>query len=442
MSHQVLLRFLNAGLLNLNGDDAKLAKLQEAAGDLAASLKKTPGKTAAFALIAFDPQAPVDDPVVMEAIAAIQKRWATYVNTFAGTPVTVIRAILLEALVQAADDEKVGVAFVASARNALPFMEAANEQAIWSDVVTEIEQRVDARAELEWATPESIHIPAMTAVTPTPIELPTASANIDNQALAKQLQAATGPNSDSGPTNGNPYSSPHSQNQQWVTEFGTRAAAAISTAFETAVEESQAGSIDLSEPLLQLSQAVSTYVGNTLKAVSAATSGLQRRTNLIWWKESLYSPSAHTSYRALPAPTAAALMAFDLHRQVPAFSPASVAAFLHETVLSLPDVDPVERRSIRNLVGEAVKSPALTGLRDVAEQLVPDNGGRGPVLGLLGAGSVQPTLNDESFRVKVGIPAATMLTLPEWAAWLFRELQAAEATQNGTKPKRRGSKPE
>lgn len=442
MSDQILLRFLNAGLLNLNGDDAKLEKLQEAAGDLAAILKKTPRKAASFALIAFDPQAPADDPVVVEATTAIQKRWATYVNTFAGTPMTVIRAILLEAIVQAADDEKVGVAFVASARNVLPFMEAANEQAIWADIVVEIEQRVDARAELEWATPESIHVPAMTAVTTSPIELPTASANIDQQELALQLHAAAGPHSSSGATNGNPYASPHSQNQQWVTEFGTRAAAAISTALEAAIEESETGSIDLSEPLFQLSQAVSSYVGDVLKSVSAATSGLQRRTNLIWWKETLYSPSAHASYRGLPEPTAAALMAFDLHLQVPTFSPASVTAFLQETILSLPDVDPAEQRSIRDFLGDAVKSPALTGLRDVAAQLVPDNGGRGPVLAILGAGSNQPDLDDERFRGRIGIPAATMLTLPQWAAWLFRELQAAQATQDGTKPKRRGTKSE
>lgn len=442
MSNQVLLRFLNAGLLNLNGDDAKLEKLQEAAGDLAASLQRAPGKTASFALIAFDPKAPADDPVILEAIATLQKRWATYVNTFAGTPLNVIRAILLEALVQAAEDEKVGVAFTASARNALPFMEAANEQAIWSDVVAEIERRVDARAELEWATPESIQAPTMAVVTPSPIDLPPVSASIDNDELAKNLQAAAGPNSSAGVTNGNPYSSPHSQNQQWVSEFGTRAATAISKAFEDAIEDVQVGSIDLSEPLSQLSRAVATYVGNTLKAVSAATAGLQRRTNLIWWKETLYSPSALASYRGMPASTAAALMAFDLHRQVPSFSPASVTAFLHEAVLSLPAVDPTERLPIRDLLSEAVNSQTLIFLHEVATQLVPYSGGRGPILGLLGAGQGQPLLDDESFRGKVGIAAGTLLTLPEWAGWLFRELQAAQATQDTTKVKRRGSKSE
>ena len=36
-----------------------------------------------------------------------------------------------------------------------------------------------------------------------------------------------------------------------------------------------------------------------MKAVSGATAGLQRRTNLIWWKETLYSPSARVSYRSM-----------------------------------------------------------------------------------------------------------------------------------------------
>jgi hypothetical protein len=55
--------------------------------------------------------------------------------------------------------------------------------------------------------------------------------------------------------------------------------------------------VDLSEPLKNLASAVSIHVDNTLQAVSGATAGLQRRTSLIWWKETLYSPSVQRSYR-------------------------------------------------------------------------------------------------------------------------------------------------
>jgi hypothetical protein len=115
----ILQGFLNKGLIDVGGDDAKLDKLLQAAGDLAAALKKNPSKALGFSLIAFDPGAPEADPVVQEALAALQNRWTTYRNTFSATPIAVIRAMLLDALVAAAaEDDRVGVCFVASARNA------------------------------------------------------------------------------------------------------------------------------------------------------------------------------------------------------------------------------------------------------------------------------------------------------------------------------------
>jgi len=79
----------------------------------------------------------------------LKKQWSTYVNTFASTPVGVLRPLILDALVEAShDDDRVAVAFVACARNVLPFMETGNEQSIWADVVEKIEADVDHRAEL------------------------------------------------------------------------------------------------------------------------------------------------------------------------------------------------------------------------------------------------------------------------------------------------------
>ena len=115
-----------------------------------------------FSLIAFDPEAPESDPVVVEALAALQARWTTYRNTFSSTPIAVIRAMLLDALMIAAgDDDCVGVCFVASARNALPLLHADNERDIWADVVARIEAKVDIRAEAEWTTPASITVAPM-----------------------------------------------------------------------------------------------------------------------------------------------------------------------------------------------------------------------------------------------------------------------------------------
>lgn len=440
MTSDILIRFLNAGLINVGGDDAKLERLKETSADLAAVLKKTPSKTTAFALIAFDPEAPIDDPVIKEVVAALQNRWATYVNTFSGTPVAVIRAMLLDALVQAASEvDNVGVAFATSARNALPFMEAGNERAIWGDVVADIERQVDARAESEWATPESINVPAMQYAAPEAVQVITSPPNIGKDMLVKRFEAVAGPSNAAGQgTGGNPNWP--NNNQQWVTEFGTRMADVISEVAAAVIKGYQIKPIDLSGPLKNLSQAVTAHVDETLKAVSIATTGLQRRTNLIWWKEALYSPSVRISYRGIPITTAAALMSFDLHKQVPTFSPASVAAFLCEAVLSLPSADSARVRPIRDLLREALESPELARLREAAAQLVPEPVGRGPLLGLLRNNTDQRILDDGQFRALIGVSAETPLTAAEWATWLFRELQAARAAQEGMETKKRGRK--
>ncbi len=440
MATDILIRFLNAGLINVGGDDAKLDRLKATAADLASSLKATPSKAARFALIAFDPEAPTEDPVIKEVVEALQNRWTTYVNTFSGTPVAVIRAMLLDALAQAADDDaRVAVAFVTSARNALPFMEVGNELAIWADVVSNIEQRVDARAEGEWATPQSIKVSALAFPALPKIEISTSAVTLDKVIMAKKLQATVGPNNAAGQaTGGNPHWP--TANGPWVTEFGTRSAEVIAEAVGALAKESKIDPIDLSAPLKGIAQAVSAHVAETLQAVSGATAGLQRRTNLIWWKETLYSPSVRVSYRDMPSSTAAALMAFDLHQQVPTFSPASVAAFLHEAVLSLPHLDSTNGKSIREFLNEAIVSPELAPVRAAAKRLVQEPLGRGPILSLLGYDTGQQRLEDERFRALVGISAPTTLTAPQWAIWLFREFQAARATQEEAEATKQGLK--
>ena len=160
MNDDVLLKFLNKRLINVGGDDDKLEHLRQTAADLAGILEESPAKACPFALVAFDPQVPTTDPTVVEVEDALRKRWQTYVNTFSDTPVTVFRAMLLDALISACGrNDTVAATFVASARNVLPFMEVGDEQELWADIVADIEEKVEERSEREWATPASISVP-------------------------------------------------------------------------------------------------------------------------------------------------------------------------------------------------------------------------------------------------------------------------------------------
>ena len=446
MEEVVLQRFLNNGLIDVGGDDAKLEKLSQAAKDLAGILKKAPSKALNYALIAFDPEAPEDDPVVQEAVVALQARWATYRNTFSATPVAVIRAMLLDALlIAAAEDDRVGVCFVASARNALPLLRADNERNIWADAVKKVERQVDARAEAEWATPESITVPRMTFGMPELTAPKITPGKVQRAALQTGMLASAGPQyhdpqqGTNVTTNGNPYW-PNNQASQWLSDFGRRSSASIADAIDAAIGTIKISQPDLAEPFSKLAAEVANYVDNTLTAVSAATAGLQRRTNLLWWREALYSPSAQQNYRELPVSVAAALMALDLFESVPLFSPASVSAFLGETVLKLEGAEDVEGRPVNELVAEAQLQESLAPLRNVAADLTADPVGRGPLLGLIGHPGHVDVKDEASFQRLTGLSAEAKLHPVAWAGWIFRELQAAKAASDGSPAKRRSAK--
>ena len=442
MEEDVLLKFLAKGLINVGGDDDKLQHLRQTAADLSGILEETPTKACPFALVAFDPHVPTTDPTVVEVEKALRERWQTYVNTFASTPVTVFRAMLLDALYSAcARNDTVAVAVVASARNVLPFMEVGEEREIWIGIVDEIERKVEARSEREWATPASISVPHISLKSRATDEIRITSKRFNTAGFARKFMAAAGPHFNSPEqgeleTKGNP-TWPQNDPATWNSEFGRRAAQTVGEAITHAIDGLSVEGGDLPEFTKEMARAISDHVTTTMQAVSSAAAGLQRRTNLLWWKEALFSPSARISYREMTSVDAAALMAFDMHLQTPTFSPASVAAFLRETVVALPALDPDVTTSIRELIEKTRDADVLSPLRTEAADLASPPSGRCSVLAMIGHPDGIHQLDDSGFRDRIGVTPDTELALPDWSVWIFRELQAARAVADASVPKRR-----
>jgi hypothetical protein len=416
MSEEILLRFLSIGLIDIGDDDAKFEKLRGTVTDLGSGLKKNWSKTLAFTLVAADPNISADDPTIQEAMAALQKRWPTIANTFSGTPIGVIRALLLEAIVQASSEEEViGTAFVECARNVLPYLELGDEREIWSDVVTEIEARIEKRAEFEWGTPKTVTVKPFDFESPT-IETPRLQIGAVDRGPFGNFSGAM-----------RQFGSPW-QNQNWINEFVNRLAEAIEVILEGVANNSKIVGMDVcSAPLKSLAESVSGYVQMAFEDYSRATAGLQRRTNLLWWKEALFSPSVRLSYRDLSPFDAAALMALDLHAQIPIFSPVSLSAFLSEAIRAVLSAGDNESKRILLLVNEARTANHLEPLRETGRSLIGVPVGRGPILSIIAHAPATAAIDENEFRMLTGIRTDLEVTPPAWGRWLFRELQAARA---------------
>lgn len=431
MEQEFLLKFLEIGAIDLKGDDTKLDKLRSTAKDLAAILRKAPSKTTSFTMVAADPNIAATDPTVEEAMAALRKQWETVANAFAGRPVSILRAILLDAIVQAArSDDAIAVAFVNTARNALAYSETADEAEIWREAVSEIETKVDARAEAEWATPEMITVEPLQYKPPAPVSTDHETPTVDREELQAKINSATGPWSSNEPKNS--YY-PHNQPQEWGQDFAKKMGVTIAEALDGMAEELVPTPIDLSGPLSTLAKAVTAHIDKALASFSGATAGLQRRTNLLWWKEALYSPSVHASYLDLPPFEASALMALDLHEQVPTYSPASVSAFLREAIRCLPVENNGREngeRDVASLVRDARTTAFMQPFRELAAQYAPVPVGRGPLLSLIGHAQDSGIVEATSLRDLCGVDASIKMTPSDWGTYLFRELQTARATSN------------
>lgn len=432
MGQEFLLKFLEIGAIDLKGDDAKLDKLRSTAKDLSATLRKVPSKTVNFTMVAADPNIAATDPTVDEAMTSLRKQWETVANAFSGRPVSILRAILLDAVVQAArSDDAIAVAFVNTARNALAHAETSDEAEIWREAVSEIETKVDARAEAEWATPEMVTVDPLQYTPPAPVPTNFEAPTVDPSALQAKIHSAAGP---WGSEPRNQYA-PNNNPQHWALDFSKKMSVAIAEALDEMATELVPAPQDLSGPLSTLAKAVTAHVDKALVSFSGATAGLQRRTNLLWWKEALYSPSAHASYLDLPPFEASALMALDLHEQVPTYSPASVSAFLREAIRCLPaekDDQGNGERDVASLVRDARTTAFMQPFRALAAQYAPAPVGRGPLLSLIGYPQDSGAVEATPLRALSGVDASTKMTPSDWGTYLFRELQAARATSDSS----------
>ena len=204
--------------------------------------------------------------------------------------------------------------------------------------------------------------------------------------------------------------------------FSQKAAEGISTEVNSALK-TQAEAVARFGHTLQkaLAERLMPYLEQIASSTLQSSKSLIRRSDLLWWKQSLYSHRLGTSYRALDPVTLALAMAVDLAEKVSPIHPYSVEFFLKET--------------FRDVLGEEMDAELL--LADLLEKLRdrPDDGllddlnstdtGRKP-FGVCLAGYVKGQVNANEFFKQSGLDKNTKLSFGELSVWLFHDLQAQD----------------
>ena len=416
----MLQQFLDAELLGIGDEVEKFGFLEKAVPTIVKSLKENREKLVPFTLVALDSDALDTEPAFVEVEAAVKEHWKTLRSKFKEVPRQIFRAVILEALEQLGKEDEVASAIIWLTGSSFLSYGSIEERALplCRGLFAQLGDKMEEKAVNEWTLEPSskpLKLPALN------VKLPDAKAvkvNVDQ--LAKEMAAAAGPQDQQGQTAENPNQFWPNSAQHWAYQFAPRAAKGIGATIDKASKDILASLDPLEDGLSKYGSAINAAVQ---KAIDSAVSGVvaqQRRAGLIWWKETLFSEARRRSYRGLNGSETAFLMAYDLHQNVPSFSPQSVEFLLRETVRSAIGAaqQPSDLVAVLSELGLDKNNLRLAELVTADE-----NQGRATLtkfIVLFLSGKVK----EADLKKKTGLPANGKIEAEDLAVWIFRDLQA------------------
>lgn len=426
----MLQELLNAGLVEIGGDDSRFAKMQSAASALAARFTQEPSLLIPATLIALDNGVDEMDPMFSLVEELVIAEWKTLRNTHVNRPRELLRSIIIDALAATIKGKAEAAAAVWNTA-AGPLRHGQVRLGKAGPLVDRLLKDARHAAEAEAVSRTGLAAPLSTKngkkwETTENGKLAVASTIKDDE-LLRDVARAAGPHYPvNQPLDGAP--NPHWSNSapHWSHDFTPRMTAAL-------VKAVNLGTARLAESLgTNLSAHIRTLgrqLTEQLHEVEQLQSEMIRshdssrmRLDVLWWSEALYSPTLQTGYHDLALPVAAVAAAADLATLVPALAPASVCYVLGETVFRVARVQEADGdqpilsylntlASAKTTFGDGFPSATTNDLRL-------------PLLDLVGAASTGRQVSAEVLRSRAGIEGNLELSAAEFAMWVFSDLQA------------------
>lgn len=323
--------YLNSNLLKLT-DDGDFKKLKKSADEIAKKLAKSKTKILSYTLSAIDPDISVENSDIMEVKEIIVKNWSTFATNAKDTPLTYIRAVMLEALSSISNDVNQSLLIWFASRNIVQYHKLiGKEKEIIMEFLTKLGNNINEKANKEWALSNNDSLSKIS------FELEEISKYALNEdTLIKYLEDAVGPQNKNGSAN---FASPnpHWSNSapSWSYEFPSRAAKGIKTLVDACLK---AIVTITNENKNTIQNSFTKALEEVQQEVSNRNKSLQLRSELLWWKEARYSSSTDRSYDELDKNILEIVLACDYSSFIPVIYPKSVDYFLKESYKGLKGI--------------------------------------------------------------------------------------------------------
>lgn len=429
----LLTELLNAGLIEkLDGDDGRFSKIEQAAITIAQELREQPPQLIRAVLAGLDPDIDEDDPIIIRAEQALTAEWKAVRSVFPDRPINILRAILLDACAQVAEEETNAAILWLTAADTLPLLRLGREEVVVHKMLEVWFKCAEEKALVGHALTADDADQNFGLDLKFPKTTSLESSKVDRAILLTKLAGAAGPNN---PQNqAIPNANPHwtNQPQNWSWEFAPRMQTLLADELDSLADKfSQSQLVEIKEVqtyLTKLTKAVNESLVTQQRNVHDARQAEKIRLNSLWWSEALYSTTLRCSYRELDPAIATVVMALDLLDEVVQPTTASVGYLLAETVNRLPDADFSEKLTLHVLLETLVKVRGSLDSEWLKTLDTPPETGR---LSLRDGVALVLTCKAQdvvSTLKRMGANSEYKMSLPQFAHAFFRQEQAVQLT--------------
>ena len=329
MDKSILQEYLNLQFIPLD-DDSALDKLKKASGDIAKKLQKDKSKIISYTLVALDPQISVNDSSLTEVRDIIIKHWPVFATKASDLLVTYLRSVILEALQSISDNPQLAGIIWLTGSCVFPYYILDREASTLKSWLEGIGHIYEQEAESQWNASANIKFGSPEQVT---LNATISNSQVSAETFSADLKAASAHTQYGGE---NQYQT--QQYNVWPNFFSTRAGEGLAKEINRALTAQgnglKKGLEGYNTQLNQYFSGLGKYFEDISKQMITGTQTIQRRSQLLWIKEALFSVGQKTSYRDVSKSDLPFVLAKDMQTLVTVIYPISVDFFMKEILRS------------------------------------------------------------------------------------------------------------
>ncbi|WP_339728820.1 GTPase-associated system all-helical protein GASH [Maribacter stanieri] len=331
MDDNFLQSTLKSGLFDIGDSDDRLKWLEQSVAALVKYLQKNYSLLPRYSLVALDPNISDREPILKDIEEIVTKYWKALRGKYPDMPRNIHRGVILNSLMQLGIEDPVAARIISlTSTNFYPYTKLGKEKDIVHTLLTELGEIAEKHAVEEWSLIEEE--PKLKLSTLKVSDIKPGNVTVSNEKIKSAFKnglAAKGP---SGHHIGHGFANADFQ-QAYISETSEGITGALNLAFKDFNQDELISGVESS--INKFFTNFKKSLDENLKASFASILAVERRSKLLWWKETLYSPSLRKSYREVSQPILPIIMGTDLNDQVAKITPISVDYLLRDTLLIL-----------------------------------------------------------------------------------------------------------